>query len=72
MSYKFAIFNGDIIEKHEFDCYENAKEWISFQIDNFKKKNLVSDEKKDKHFLQFKDCLEVALHDERYRNEVLF
>jgi hypothetical protein len=59
--YKFAIPEESEIKVYEFHCYEDAESWIIDKIKYFKIKNRVSDESKDRYFIQFKNQLEESL-----------
>lgn len=58
MKYKFARLENESIKKFEFDTLEELKSWINQELENYKKINKVTDESKDKSFLNYKANLE--------------
>jgi len=55
MTYKFALFEDNSLKKYQFDSLEDAKSWADYQIEKFKVRNKVFDEKTDKYFINFRE-----------------
>jgi hypothetical protein len=59
---KFKRLENDSLVLHSFDSYENLKIWIDNQIQEFKIKNRVQNEEKDRSFITFKSQMETYLN----------
>src|SRR5258706_15837199 len=65
MTYKFARFENDSINKYQFHSYKEALFWVESEIVKFKEVNKVRDESKDKSFIRYRDSLHEELEKQK-------
>lgn len=58
---KVSRFGNDCLSTHMFESYKDLKIWVEKEIEQFKIKNCVRNEEKDRYFINFKNEMELIL-----------